>query len=98
MKFYIHTSFWGGSIPIIEQAAQVCNAKLIAVQGYALADYPHNRDFVEGNVEYLFELERSTMKNAAISVVMDIHRTAGDIYSAQLRAQGERDGNSNILP
>ncbi len=58
VTFWITTSYYGGDIPLIEQAARDCGAQLVAVNGYDLADYPGEREYVEGNADYLFRIER----------------------------------------
>ncbi|HZT98087.1 MAG TPA: hypothetical protein VFA10_00410 [Ktedonobacteraceae bacterium] len=68
MKFWMTTGYYGGDILLIEQAAKDCGAQLIAVKGYDLKDYPGNREYVKGEAEYLFLLEREVKsgKEAAL--------------------------------
>jgi hypothetical protein len=61
IQFWITAEYYGGDIDLIEQAARDCGAQLVAVKGYDLKDYPGKRDYVEGNAEYLFVVERDAL-------------------------------------
>jgi hypothetical protein len=56
--FWITDSYYGGDIDLIAQAARECVAHLVAVGGYSQEAYPGDREYVEGEAEYLFLLER----------------------------------------
>ncbi len=64
MTFWIVTNYYGGDIDLIAQAGKEYNAELVAVHGFALADYPGDREYVEGEAQYLFRLEREIKEGA----------------------------------
>jgi hypothetical protein len=64
MRIWITTGYYGGDILLIEHAANGCGTQLVAVKGYALEDFPEDREYVEGEAEYLFFLERDTLREA----------------------------------
>jgi|SRR5579884_71340 len=91
MKFFITHNYYGGDVNIIEQAARECNAQLIAVRGYALEDFPGPRDYVEGDAQYIFQLERDTPEEAGQVVIFQIRERVRELflisdYAEQLNA------------
>lgn len=64
MKCYVSTRYYGGDVNILEQAAKDCGVQLVAVKGYALDDFPGDRNYVEGDYEYLFLIEADSPRSA----------------------------------
>ena len=83
MKFFITHSYYGGDVNIIKQAAQDNNAELIAVKGYALEDFPDDREYVEGSAEYIFTLERNSKREALQTVDILIRIRVRELILAQ---------------
>jgi hypothetical protein len=80
IKFYITNQFYGGNIHLIEEAAKACNVQLIAVRGYALEDYPGNKEYVYGSANYIFLLERKTEDEAFNTIDFEIRQKMRELY------------------
>jgi hypothetical protein len=80
MQFYIRYGYYGGDVDIIEQAAKDCNAQLLAVNGYALDDYPGDRAYVEGQGYYILSLKRDSLEEARRAVDTQIRERVRILY------------------
>jgi hypothetical protein len=67
ITFWITANYYGGDVDLIAQAARDCSAELVAVHGFALADYPGDREYVEGEAQYLFMLSRDATEGAEVA-------------------------------
>lgn len=80
MKFYMNHHYYGGFPLFVAQAAADLGAELIAINGYALQDYPGDRSFIEGDGEYLFTLECGSHREACHTVDVLIRERARRLY------------------
>lgn len=92
MKLYFTTRWYGGNVNIAEQAARELDMQLLAVKGIALEDFPGDREYVEGNAEYLFTLDAED-KNEAYRRLFwrgELDKRVRTLYQQWLQAQEER--------
>ncbi len=85
MKFFVTDQYYGGNINLIEQAAKVCKAQLVAVRGYALEDYPGNRSYVSGNALYIFFLDGASLEEATEVVTTQIRQKVREFFNLALK-------------
>lgn len=89
VTFWITAEYYGGDIDLIEQAARDCGAQLVAVKGYDLKDYPGKHDYVEGNAEYLFVVER-TITSRSKREAEDARREVAQFVHITIREQARQ--------
>jgi hypothetical protein len=80
-------NFYGGNIPIIQQAAQEHGAQLLSADEYAIEDYPddeeHDKEYVEGSRPYVFLLEAPSKDDAKKLLDETIHTRIRELAIAK---------------